>query len=226
MFSILRNRLGIPGVISVIALVFAMFGGAYAASDGDMGPAASAAKAKKGPRGPRGPKGPTGPAGPAGPQGPAGPKGDTGSAGANGKDGADGSPWTAGGTLPPGETETGTFGGLSGESFFMAPVSFSIPLAAELDAAHVKGIKLSGTPPAECEDAGHPGAASAANPEAQPGYLCVFVGTDELELEQNPLISKATGGFGASTAGALVSSPAAGGAPYGGTFAVTAPLAP
>ena len=32
MFSTLRTRFGIPGVISVIALVFAMFGGAYAAS--------------------------------------------------------------------------------------------------------------------------------------------------------------------------------------------------
>jgi hypothetical protein len=86
MFSPLRNRFGIPGVISVIALVFAMMGGAYAASNGN--PLASASKAKKGPRGPKGHKGDTGPAGPVGAQGPVGAKGDkgdNGSAGANGK---------------------------------------------------------------------------------------------------------------------------------------------
>ena len=33
MFSTLRTRFGIPGVISVIALVFAMLGGAYAANN-------------------------------------------------------------------------------------------------------------------------------------------------------------------------------------------------
>jgi hypothetical protein len=87
MFSPLRNRFGIPGVISVIALVFAMMGGAYAASN-NGGKATASAKAKKGPRGPKGPKGdtgPAGPAGPAGPQGPAGAKGDNGSKGANGE---------------------------------------------------------------------------------------------------------------------------------------------
>jgi hypothetical protein len=88
MFSTLRNRFGIPGVISVIALVFAMFGGAYAASNSSGGGKATAsAKAKKGPRGP---KGATGPAGPAGSQGPAGANGKDGSNGANGSNGATG----------------------------------------------------------------------------------------------------------------------------------------
>ncbi|HET7574153.1 MAG TPA: hypothetical protein VFJ99_03470 [Solirubrobacterales bacterium] len=83
MLSPLRNRFGIPGVISVIALVFAMLGGAYAASNsgGGKGKTASA-KAKKGPRGPRGPQGPAGADGAQGPQG---------LPGANGKDGANGS---------------------------------------------------------------------------------------------------------------------------------------
>jgi hypothetical protein len=97
MFSTLRTRFGIPGVISVIALVFAMFGGAYAASNSsDGGKATVSAKAKKGPRGPKGPKGPKGDTGPAGPAGPAGPKGDTGAAGANGKDGTPGATGAAG----------------------------------------------------------------------------------------------------------------------------------
>jgi len=91
MFSTLRTRFGIPGVISVIALVFAMFGGAYAASNSSGGGKATAsAKAKKGPRGPKGPKGDTGPAGPAGPAGSAGAKGDAGAAGAPGAPGKDG----------------------------------------------------------------------------------------------------------------------------------------
>ena len=82
MFSTLRNRFGIPGVISVIALVFAMFGGAYAASNSSGGGKATAsAKAKKGPKGPKGATGPAGPAGAAGPAGPAGPKGDAGATG-------------------------------------------------------------------------------------------------------------------------------------------------
>jgi hypothetical protein len=85
----LRNRFGIPGVISVIALVFAMLGGAYAASNSSGGGKATAsAKAKKGPRGP---KGATGPAGPAGAQGPAGANGKDGSNGSNGSAGAQGS---------------------------------------------------------------------------------------------------------------------------------------
>lgn len=91
MFSPLRNRFGIPGVISVIALVFAMLGGAYAASnDSGSGDATASAKGKKGPRGPRGKTGKTGSQGPVGPQGPAGPKGDNGTNGSNGADGSDG----------------------------------------------------------------------------------------------------------------------------------------
>jgi hypothetical protein len=94
MFSTLRTRFGIPGVISVIALVFAMFGGAYAASNSSSGggKATASAKAKKGPRGP---KGATGPAGPVGPQGAAGPQGAKGDPGTKGADGTPGQSVTA-----------------------------------------------------------------------------------------------------------------------------------
>jgi hypothetical protein len=99
MFSTLRTRFGIPGVISVIALVFAMFGGAYAASNSASGGKATAsAKAKKGPRGP---KGATGPTGPSGPQGPKGDPGPVGANGANGSNGAPGQSVTSS-TEPPG----------------------------------------------------------------------------------------------------------------------------
>jgi len=101
MFSTLRTRFGIPGVISVIALVFAMLGGAYAASNGSGPLASSSAKhhkrhnnkskaGKRGPRGPKGATGATGPMGPAGLPGAPGAKGDNGSNGSNGSDGSNG----------------------------------------------------------------------------------------------------------------------------------------
>jgi hypothetical protein len=118
MLSPLRNRFGIPGAISVIALVFAMLGGAYAASN-DGGKATASAKAKRGPRGPRGPQGP---AGPAGPQGPAGAKGDNGAAGANGKDGANGINGTNGAAGATGE---------DGKSVTSSPVPLGEPTCDE-----------------------------------------------------------------------------------------------
>jgi Collagen triple helix repeat (20 copies) len=106
MFSTLRTRFGIPGVISVIALVFAMFGGAYAASNSSGGGKATAsAKAKKGPRGPKGATGPAGPAGAQGPAGPAGAKGDAGAAGSNGTNGSPGAPGAAGKSVISAEFE-------------------------------------------------------------------------------------------------------------------------
>jgi hypothetical protein len=101
----LRNRFGIPGVISVIALVFAMLGGAYAANNSSGGGKATASKAGK--RGPRGPKGATGPAGPAGAQGPAGANGKD---GANGTNGSPGAPGTPGKSVSVSEIEAGELG--------------------------------------------------------------------------------------------------------------------
>jgi len=83
----IREPFGKAGlIVSVVALVFAMLGGAYAATNSGGGKAV-ASKAKAGPRGPRGK---TGPAGPAGPQGPAGANGKDGSSGANGSNGTNG----------------------------------------------------------------------------------------------------------------------------------------
>ncbi len=213
MLQPLRNRFGIPGAISVIALVFAMLGGAYAASDNGGGNATASAKAKKGPRGPKGPKGDTGPAGP---QGPAGAKGDTGAAGSNGsngadgtdgtdgksveaeaasvgecseggtrfkvggvtkgkacngkkgEDGEDGSPWTLGGTLPSGETETGTWAinGASNTSNY-EQISFTLPVdpaAGGPEPVAVTGESAEGCPGLDENDV----------PQADPGYLCVY----------------------------------------------------
>jgi len=76
-----------PSVIAVVALVFAMLGGAYAASGGltakQKKEVKAIAKSFQG-TGPAGPAGPAGAAGPAGPAGAKGDKGDTGSAGGTG----------------------------------------------------------------------------------------------------------------------------------------------
>lgn len=97
MLAPLRSRFGIPGVISVLALAFAMFGGAYAASSSDQekvtasdsnaGGATASAKAKRGARGPKGEAGPAGPTGPMGATGATGPKGEPGADGTEGSEG-------------------------------------------------------------------------------------------------------------------------------------------
>ena len=236
MNSLLRNRFGIPGIISVIALVFAMSGGAFAAKD-YLGGDATASKAKKGKKGPRGKRGPRGPAGANGTNGEKGAAGSPGAKGATGETGATGdtgSPWTAGGTLPSGETETGSWGLVFSGAADMVDVSFPIPLAAALDAAHVVRIPAAGTPPAVCEEPGHPGAASPANPEADPGYLCVYHkkslnGNGTLDAIWDSGAEPGVNEFfelvdsGAATTGAvLILSSFAGEITYG-TFAVTAP---
>jgi Collagen triple helix repeat (20 copies) len=100
MLKAVRRQFNPATLLALVALVFAMTGGAYAVTGGGKsGSHATAQAAKKkgkskkskggerGPAGPRGPEGKQGPAGPAGPQGPAGAEG---KAGANGKDGANG----------------------------------------------------------------------------------------------------------------------------------------
>jgi Collagen triple helix repeat (20 copies) len=170
MLSPLRNRFGIPGVISVIALVFAMLGGAYAANDSGSGDSkASASAVKKGPRGPRGPKGPAGPAGAQGPAGPQGAKGDTGATGKTGATGPQGpiGPAGADGTfstdpLPPGEVLSGAWM-VSSAAVDLESVSISFPI--QVDPA--PQVHYQGEAPVFC-----PGTAAA--PEALPGHLCVY----------------------------------------------------
>jgi hypothetical protein len=157
----------------VIALVFALFGGAYAASNSsNNGKATASAKAKKGPRGPKGATGPAGPAGAQGPAGPAGAKGDagangsngaagttgaTGAAGPKGATGAAGAPGATGPTgfsgftetLPAGKTETGTWSVAivpETEKGFQVsvPISFPIPTAKSGNAYYFRSGQVEG----------------------------------------------------------------------------------
>jgi Collagen triple helix repeat (20 copies) len=131
-------------------------------------------------------------------------------------------------TLPSGKTETGVYaagaeaGGFFLEELIFKELSFPIPLAAGIEADHVKIV--TGSAPAECENASHPGLASEANPEAAPGYLCIFQDIIKgLTFEE----ASAPGGVNAvGTAGTLLAysvSPTATEAYTRGSWAVTAP---
>jgi hypothetical protein len=97
----------------------------------------------------------------------------------NGAKGKDGSPWTAGGTLPPGQTETGIWGAANlgpGGNYF--PISFALPLAAAPTPVLVKSNEQS-KPGCPGRGGGEFGAGKPGNvptiPLAEPGKLCVYV---------------------------------------------------
>jgi len=103
MFQAIRKHLTPSTAIALLALVFALTGGAFAASthNGSAGAKATAStahattakaksKTKPGARGPAGPKGATGATGAAGPAGATGPAGGTGPAGPQGPAGTNG----------------------------------------------------------------------------------------------------------------------------------------
>jgi hypothetical protein len=228
----IREPFGTAGlVIAVFALIFALAGGAYAASGGLTGKQKKEVKAIAKSLQGTGPAGSPGPAGPGGSQGSAGSNGKDGT---NGKDGSNGqsvkaetespgahcseggvkltsasgvsyvcngeegpqgnagSPWTLGGTLPSGATETGAwilprpFTKIESEpgpnETFAVPISFSIPLVGDLDEAHVHLVTFPEAPPAGCENSSHPGPASFANPEAVSGNLCVYALASNVEM--------------------------------------------
>jgi len=159
----------------------------------------SGAPGAAGAGGPAGPAGPTGPAGPAGPTGPGGANGANGANGqsvtskevkvgesacskqggaeftaSTGKtfacNGKEGSPWSAGGILPSGKSEMGTYAVSWVNNKFQehasTGISYTIPLGTAPEEAifNPKGETLPG-----CKG-------TAEKPEAEPGFLCVFEG--------------------------------------------------
>lgn len=199
---------------------------------------------KPGPVGPVGPSGPAGSAGTAGAKGDTGPQGPAGKEGVSvttasfpgskgtctkGQGGIEvkaasatafvcnGEPWTAGGTLPEGATETGEWSLVTsspgGEG--TAALSFGIPLEAALPASNVHKTGDTGFA-TDC-----PG--TVGNPQAESGHLCVYAG-EPLGVVVTPFgIFKADGtGEGADKVGAvLVFAGAPAASIGGGSFAVT-----
>jgi hypothetical protein len=202
MLSAIRRRLTPSTVIATLALIFAMSGGAYAASKylitstKQISPKVlKALKGKpgrngvaggtgaNGTTGPAGPAGATGPAGPAGPQGPPGANGangEKGTAGTNGKEGKEGKQGVIhpGETLPSEASETGAwFGSFEPSGGFSAvqfAISFTIPLAAALPEANIQVNPESydGTDNTGTEHEQCPGKAS--EPRAKAGFLCIY----------------------------------------------------
>ena len=187
MFSKIRKRLTYANVAMTLALVFAMSGGAYAASKYII----TSTKQIK-PSVLKSLKGKAGATGLAGAQGAQGLKGETGAAGASvtgkegpegkagkeGEKGKEGSPWTAGGTLPSGKTEKGDWsvtasvagGGFAG--VLTTAVSFVIPLGAAPVEVHLipappEGTVTFPTPPPGCTG-------NVTEPGAEKGHLCIF----------------------------------------------------
>jgi Collagen triple helix repeat (20 copies) len=200
MFSRIRTRMTYANVATTLALVFAMSGGAYAASKflitstKQIKPSVlKQLRGKAGQAGPVGPVGPAGPAGVAGAQGPAGPQGKEGLPGTQGEPGLPGATgFTA--TLPKSKTLKGDWvieadvpgtGFLEGSA--STAVSFGIPLAAIPEPVYVKA------PTTEEEEHGEfpvPPAGCTGNveePGAEPGRLCVF-GRFEHNNNSNPHI--------------------------------------
>ena len=199
MFAKLHDQFGNAGLgLSVVALVLALGGGAYAASH-------SATVSKAGPRGKTGKAGPQGPAGLAGPTGSAGTNGTNGSNGesvkvtalndgecANGQAGArftvgsqkaeacEGNPAKYPETLPPGKTETGTWsfayekGAHAFSDVVGSAVSFPIPLGSEpLPKEGIAEGQAQYNP--NGQDVGGC-AGSFEQPTAPAGALCVYEG--------------------------------------------------
>ncbi|MFZ1155228.1 MAG: hypothetical protein WAN93_10020 [Solirubrobacteraceae bacterium] len=191
MFSRVRSRVTYANVAMTLALVFAMTGGAYAAgkyvitSTKQISPKVLKGLKSKGPAGAAGAVGPEGKAGApgaAGKDGAAGLTGKEGSQGLQGSQGpqgpkgatgATGEPWTAGGTLPSGKTETGTWvyrGNKENGAVGSDAVSFTIPLTNTSNVEFV--YTKAATPPTHCTG-------SAAAPTAPSGYLCVYNALEE-----------------------------------------------
>jgi hypothetical protein len=160
--------------------------------------------------------------------------GKNGTNGTNGTNGVDGETGFTE-TLPSGKTETGAWAvptenapivaALGGIEVASTAISFPIPLASP--SGQFKYVPAAGTPPSQCENTEHAGTASAGNPEATKGWLCVYAAFGA--VEENGLLANraAAAGFeeGASTSGSILLAPEPTGTfgYAGGTWAVTAP---
>ena len=237
-------------------------GKATASAKGKQGPRGKTGKT--GPAGPQGPAGPAGAAGPAGSDGSDGLNGKDGKNGTNGTNGVNGEVGATGATgaagatgatgatgfsgftetLTSNKTETGTWslgfvsaGTINATPFIepiYLPISFPIPLAAELASTNVHylnkaGKEVLGSIGSE-EKTSTSCTGTAANPTAAAGHLCVYTQNETTAatfFEGWPAVGKPSSnvtGEGAAKNGALLKTfPKAAGARAFGTWAVTAP---
>lgn len=243
MFSRMRERIGTAGlVVAIIALVAAMGGGAYAASNALTGKQKKEVEkiAKKfagedgkpgaqGAQGPAGPVGAAGKNGAAGQAGAPGAAGDKGATGTTGPAGEEGSPWTAGGVLPEGVTATGTWGGPVINSGFI-PVSLPLPTEEPLEARLVTpdGKEFDEEAVEQADDLCS-GIVDGV-PTADEGALCIYasiwLGPPNLVGLFNPSeLADPNPHIGVSVNGALVGAEFAGETFVAGVWAATAPEA-
>ncbi len=189
MFKRIHQKLGTAGfIIAIVALVAAVGGTALAAgglTKQQEKQVTKIAKKYAGKNGAPGATGPVGPAGPAGAKGDTGAQGPAGPQGPGGPGGPAGSPWTAGGTLPSGSSETGAWSvGTPGtETLYTSSISFGIPLSSAAPAVIM--LKKEETNPA-C-----PG--TPTEPKAEEGKLCIYTITEENVNLYLPIETTASG---------------------------------
>ena len=213
-----RRHLSYANVVATLALVFAMSGGALAASHYLI--TSTKQVSPKVLKKLTGKTGKPGTAGATGPQGAAGSPGAPGLQGAKGAEGAEGAEGPAGlsalSTLPSGQTESGDYGAVPDNTgagdFFYESLTFPIPLAAEIPVSHV--IWTFNPAAAHCSGLGH----------AEPGYLCIY--SAQHQNIAPPVVSNNEGALhsGAGRFGFFVAwgTTAANGFDLG-TYSVTAP---
>ncbi len=103
-------------------------------------------------------------------------------------DGEDGSPWTAGGTLPPGATETGAWTVGPGRGIISTAFSFPIPLAEKIRGPNVKIEGVSSDFFTACTGSGN-------KPKAPPGVICIYpTGASQIPYKE-PMLGELEGQF-------------------------------
>jgi hypothetical protein len=204
MFSRLREHFGTAGlVVAVIALVAALTGGAYAASGGLSGKqkkeVEKIAKKLAGKPGAAGTNGTNGTNGAPGSKGDAGAPGTNGKDGAPGKNGANGAPGAPGdpgpfvAQVPSGKSLNGFWSAAAPGNFSDAQATLSFPFPVS-PAPTLVYIEKSGETGLEVKPTGFafpagvlgeeevealcPG--TVDDPTAEPGFVCVYTGTEQL----------------------------------------------
>jgi hypothetical protein len=181
--------------VAICALVLALVGGAYAAGGLTKSQEKQVTKIAKKYAGKPGATGPAGPAGTPGTNGTNGAAGKNGTsvtseaasagecpeggtkftAGASTSKVCNGSPWTAGGTLPKGSTEKG--------SWSVTPIEAAYPPATFGRGAISFGIPLQSAPTVQYVKEGETGVehcpGTVANPKADEGFLCLYAAAGE-----------------------------------------------